>query len=62
MKLSHIYVCLGVMSQSYISPDLERMQKRGMSWWRGLAATMVVGFAWPFVMPMYIRKRELGEV
>lgn len=63
MKFRHFYICMGVVSQSYVSPDIERARRRGaLGWWKGLFVSCLVCFAWPVVVPVYIRQRELGEI
>lgn len=54
---------MSVVSQSYVSPDIERARRRGaLGWWKGLFVSCLVCFAWPVVVPVYIRQRELGEI
>nr|WRK65500.1 transmembrane domain containing protein [Marseillevirus futianmevirus] len=61
MKFSHFYICAGIASQSYIMPDIAKMQRNGARWWGCIAVTMVFGFAWPFLLPAYIRETQLEK-
>ncbi|AMQ10585.1 hypothetical protein [Brazilian marseillevirus] len=57
------YSTIGLMCQCYVAPDLARAYKmERMSYWQTIAVSFFVAFAWPAAMPLYVRKRELGEV
>nr|WQM87013.1 hypothetical protein [Marseillevirus cajuinensis] len=59
MKFSHFYICAGIASQSYATPDIVRIQRNGARWWKCVAITMAFGFAWPCLLPAYIRETQL---